>query len=206
MRLTFILLFVLVLTSLGCLGSSNEIGEYLDNTQEVVENFTSTRYEVQAMYYDEELTVPQLISRIPQYQSRYNQYLREFEQISYPLDCEKYYDLVIDGMSASMSEIEALKNAAATSDSKYIDEMEKYYYKAQQSFLLAISEWEKLADKAEESGGFRWWYVPVGLVILSIAVSLGSTILFMVLNIGIITVGGVYLAIEGGIKKLTGRR
>jgi len=197
MRLGFVILLALIITTIGLSGCGNGINEYLGNTQEIVENFLATTYEVRAMYYDADLTLPQFTRESARYQSQYATYLQEFEQVSHPVEAVKYRDLVIDGTNASIAELGAFEDAATTLDPKYFDAANVNYSESERSLLPASSEWEKLDDKAEGGNGFQWWYIPVGLFLAPATVGLilyGATFIVV----------GVYSIIVGSIKRIAG--
>ena len=138
------------------------------------------------------------------YKESYEDLLWRFSAIDCPDNAVKLREYTIAIINLNIQMMDAILEYADTLDTSHIDRAESYIVDAEELRLLAIDEWDKLADIAGEEDGVSILQIFLWILGFGVAVTIAMFVLELTLGVGFGIVAGITVAIGALVRKIKG--
>ena len=142
--------------------------------------------------------------KLATYSEKYDDLLSRFKAIECSKDALKLQEYTINIISYHKQIIDELVAYADTLNTKHIDRAESYAEDVEASRLLAVDEWDRLADMAGEGDGISIGQIFLGILAFGVAVSVALLILQLTIGTGFGILAGIIAGIGVVVEKIKG--
>ena len=203
---TLALIVTLLLLSIPACSNSNEIYDYLDDTEDIIADSQDTLAELTMLWVDiaqGQISESAAVNKLVDFENRFSSQSDQFESIDAPDDCRDYQEYCIEYLDSARLAVQDMQKYFQTGDEDRFDSAILHGANSDSAQTLASNEWNRL-EKQSSGGGSQWWYIPLGLIGLAIAVYAGGCLLSLVFSIPIMSISIIVSGISSVFRRIRG--